>query len=63
MVAEVYETIPPRKTGPEDSGHFAIDVAREAADRAFGGEGGKRKNVRRQRKRWGTLDKDAFLRV
>lgn len=38
MVAEVYETIPPRENRPEDSGHFAIDVAREAADRAFGGE-------------------------
>ena len=36
MVAEVYETIPPRKVAAQSSEKLVIDLAREAADRAFG---------------------------
>jgi hypothetical protein len=36
MVAEVYETIPPRKKSEQNSERLVIDLAREAADRAFG---------------------------
>jgi len=36
MVAEVYETIPPRKNSEQNSERLVIDLAREAADRAFG---------------------------
>lgn len=36
MVAEVYETIPPREKAAQSSEKLVIDLAREAADRAFG---------------------------
>ncbi|MBW7571594.1 histidine phosphatase family protein [Caproiciproducens faecalis] len=36
MVAEVYETIPPRQKSAQDDERLVIDLAREAADRAFG---------------------------
>lgn len=37
MVAEVYDTIPPRDKRPQDdAGHMVVDLARAAADRAYG---------------------------
>lgn len=36
MVAEVYATIPPKQADENDSQKLVIDLAREAADRAFG---------------------------
>ena len=36
MVAEVYETLPRQGDGPAQADHTVIDLAREAADRAYG---------------------------
>ncbi|XOQ47311.1 MAG: Alpha-ribazole phosphatase [Eubacteriales bacterium] len=41
MVAEVYDTIPPREVSTPDDGRMVIDLAREAADRAYGKKEGK----------------------
>lgn len=41
MVAEVYETIPPRAESAQGDGKLVIDLAREAADRAYGEKEGK----------------------
>lgn len=39
MVAEVYDTLPPRVAGAQqDNAHMVLDVAREAAQRAWGGK-------------------------
>lgn len=36
MVAEVYETIPPREISEQGDGKLVLDLAREAAERAYG---------------------------